>query len=235
MDEMYTRTALLVGESALLRLQNARVAVFGLGGVGAAACEALARGGVGKLDLVDHDTVSHSNRNRQILALTSTVGRKKIDVMRERLLDIQPRLEVRGYDCFFLPETADAFDFTQYDYVVDAIDTVTAKVELAVRCQQAGVPLIAAMGTGNKLHPEQFVLADIYETSVCPLARVMRGALRKRGVKQLRVVYSQEPPVQVQTVAENGRHPAGSTAFCPPAAGYILAGAVLRDLMGIEN
>ena len=236
MDEIFARTALLLGEAALEKLQNARVAVFGVGGVGGYVCEALSRSGVGALDLIDNDTVSESNRNRQIIALSSTVGREKTEVMRARLLDISPNMTVRTHNVFFTPETAGEFDFTKYTYVVDAIDTVAGKIELAVCCQNAGVPLISSMGTGNKLHPELFEITDIYKTSVCPLARVMRTELKKRGVKKLKVVYSKEIPRKPIGGAptENGRHLPGSTAFCPPTAGMILAGAVVRDILGLE-
>ena len=236
MDEIFARTALLLGEAALEKLQNARVAVFGVGGVGGYVCEALSRSGVGALDLIDNDTVSESNRNRQIIALSSTVGREKTEVMRARLLDISPNMNVRTHNVFFTPETAGDFDFTKYTYVVDAIDTVAGKIELAVCCQNAGVPLISSMGTGNKLHPELFEITDIYKTSVCPLARVMRTELKKRGVKKLKVVYSKEIPRKPIGGAptENGRHLPGSTAFCPPAAGLIIAGAVVRDLLETE-
>lgn len=236
MDERFGRTALLLGEDAIEELKNARVAVFGVGGVGGYVCEALARSGVGTLDLVDCDTVSISNCNRQILALSSTVGCEKTDVMRERLQDINPQIAVNTHNVFFTPETADSFDFTKYTYVVDAIDTVAGKIELAVRCEALQIPLISAMGTGNKLHPELFEITDIYKTSVCPLARVMRTELKKRGVKKLKVVYSKETPVKPQGGAptENGRHLPGSTAFCPPAAGMILAGAVVRDILNLK-
>lgn len=236
MDEIFARTALLLGREALETLKRARVAVFGIGGVGGYVCEALARSGVGTLDLIDNDTVSESNRNRQIIALFSTVGREKTEVMRERLLDINPSLTVHTHNLFFSPETADRFDFTQYTYVVDAIDTVAGKLELAVRCEAAGVPLISSMGTGNKVHPELFEIADIYKTSVCPLARVMRTELRKRGVKHLKVVYSKEIPLTPKKPVpqDNGRHLPGSTAFCPPAAGLILASAVVRDILELN-
>lgn len=236
MDELFARTALLLGDESLETLKNARVAVFGVGGVGGYVCEALARSGVGTLDLIDNDTVSESNRNRQIIALASTVGHEKIEVMRSRLLDINPDITVHTHNVFFTPETAGKFDFTKYTYVVDAIDTVAGKIELAVRCQKAGVPLISSMGTGNKLHPELFEIADIYKTSVCPLARVMRTELKKRGVKKLKVVYSKEIPRKPigGVPTENGRHLPGSTAFCPPTAGMILAGAVVRDILGLE-
>lgn len=236
MDEIFARTVLLLGQEALETLRQARVAVFGVGGVGGYVCEALARSGAGTLDLIDNDTVSESNRNRQIIALSSTVGREKTEVMRERLLDINPAMTVHTHNLFFSPETADRFDFTKYTYVVDAIDTVAGKIELAVRCQDAGVPLISSMGTGNKVHPELFEIADIYKTSVCPLARVMRTELKKRGVKHLKVVYSKEIPLTPgdSVPQENGRHLPGSTAFCPPTAGLILASAVVRDILELN-
>lgn len=237
MDDIFARTALLVGDAAIKKLKTARVAVFGVGGVGGAVCEALARSGIGTLDLIDNDTVSISNRNRQIVALASTVGRDKTEVMRARLLDINPDMTIHTHNVFFTKETADTFDFSSYTYVVDAIDTVAGKIELAVRCQNAGVPLISAMGTGNKLHPELFKIADIYKTSVCPLARVMRTELKKRGIKKLKVVYSEELPLKPLGGApeEHGRHLPGSTSFCPPAAGFILAGVVVRDILGLET
>lgn len=231
MEEALSRTAALLGEEAMARLRRARVAVFGVGGVGGYVCEALARSGVGHLTVVDGDTVSVSNLNRQIIALHSTVGQKKVEVLRKRLLDIAPQMEVEAVDRFFTPENADSFALAAYDYVVDAVDDVKAKVELAVRCSALSVPLIAAMGAGNKLHPERFELADLFETSVCPLARVMRTELRKRGVDRLRVVYSKEAPRRPR----DGSRVPGSTAFAPPAAGLILAGAVVRALAKLEE
>ena len=229
MNEQFSRTELLIGEEGLRRLHAARVAVFGVGGVGGYAAEALARSGVGALDLIDSDTVALSNLNRQIIALHSTVGQYKADVAKARIADINPACNVRVYKTFFLPETADAFDFSRYDYVVDAIDTVTGKLALVERAQAAGTPVICAMGAGNKLHPELFEVADIYQTSVCPLARVMRTECRRRGVKKLRVVYSKEPPVRAPG---QGSVP-GSLAFVPSVAGLILAGEVVRDLLGM--
>ena len=226
MDETFSRERLLFGDAAMQRLWHAHVAVFGVGGVGGYVCEALARSGVGHLTLIDGDTVSASNINRQIIALHSTVGQKKTDVMRTRLLDISPEMQVAVRDTYFSIENAD---------VVDAIDDVQAKVELAVRCEQLGVPLISSMGAGNKLHPERFELADIYETSVCPLARTMRAALRKRGVRRLQVVYSKETPRAAAVPPADGNRVPGSTAFAPPAAGLILAGAVVRALAEIEE
>ena len=194
MTERFARTELLLGAEAMRRLKDARVAVFGIGGVGGHAAEALARSGVGALDLIDNDRVSESNLNRQIVALQSTVGRYKTEVMRERILDINPEAEVRVHNCFYLPETSGEFDFSSYDYIVDAIDTVTGKLGLVMEAQKAGTPVISSMGAGNKLDPAAFKVADIYETSVCPLARVMRRELRRRGIEKARVLYSTEPP-----------------------------------------
>lgn len=233
MDETFSRERLLFGDAAMQRLWRAHVAVFGVGGVGGYVCEALARSGIGHLTLIDGDTVSVSNINRQIIALHSTVGQKKTDVMRARLLDISPEMQVSVRDVYYGPENAADFDLTDFSYVVDAIDDVQAKVELAVRCEQAGVPLISSMGAGNKLYPERFELADIYETSVCPLARTMRAALRKRGVKRLQVVYSKEPPRTAAVPSTDGTRVPGSTAFAPSAAGLVLAGAVVRALARI--
>lgn len=236
MDEKFIRTALLLGEGCMERLAQARVAVFGIGGVGGHAAEALARSGVGKLDLIDKDTVSSSNINRQVIATTKTVGQPKAQVMKERIMDINPKAEVRAYNCFFLPEAAEEFDFKEYGYVVDAVDTVTAKIALALRAQQAGVPIISSMGAGNKLDPTQFEVADIYETSVCPLARVMRRELKKRGIRHLKVVYSREEPKRllVQEVEEPGRAVPGSVAFVPSVAGLIMAGEVIKDLCKLQ-
>lgn len=228
MEHEFARTELLLGREAMERLAGARVAVFGIGGVGGYVAEALARSGIGAIDLIDSDTVSRTNLNRQIIALQSTVGREKAEVMRERILDINPDCRVEVYNCFYLPETKDQFDFEAYSYVVDAVDTVTAKLQLVLQAKECGVPVISSMGAGNKLHPELFEVADIYKTSVCPLARVMRRELKKRGVKELKVVYSKEPPVPLQQ--ESGVP--GSIAFVPPAVGLILAAEVVRDLVG---
>lgn len=237
METMDSRTRLLLGDANMRLLRNAHVAVFGVGGVGGYVCEALARCGVGSLDLIDSDTVSVSNLNRQILALHSTVGRDKTEVMRERIADIDSSVQVRTYKIFFTPENASDFDFSQYTYVVDAIDTVAGKIALAEHCYEANVPLISSMGAGNKLHPELFEIADIYETSVCPLARVMRTELRKRGIPKLKVVYSKEipqKPADGKVPESRGRHLPGSISFTPSAAGLILAGAVVRDILNIE-
>ena len=237
MHNPFSRTELLLGRNAVDRLKKCRVAVFGVGGVGGYAVEALARSGVGELDLIDNDTVSESNINRQIIALHSTVGRSKVQVAAERVKDINPDIVVNCHECFFLPETADRFDFSQYDYVIDAIDTVSGKIEIILRAQAANVPVISCMGAGNKLDPGRFEVADIYETKVCPLARAMRGLLKKKGVKNLKVVYSQEETIRPEeTIAdENGRVLPGSVAFVPPVAGLMLAGEVIRDLAATEG
>ena len=226
----FARTELIFGKEALDKLARCRVAVFGIGGVGGYAVEALARSGVGGLDLIDSDTVEVTNLNRQIVATTKTVGRYKVDVARERVSEINPECVVRTYKTFFLPETAGQFDFSQYDYVVDAIDTVSGKIGLVLAAQAAGVPVISAMGAGNKTDPAAFEVADIYKTSVCPLAHVMRRELKKRGVKHLKVVFSKEKPV-VPMNGDDKRTP-GSTAFVPPAAGLIIAAEVVKDLIG---
>lgn len=240
----WDRTAMLVGEEGVALLAQKRVAVFGLGGVGGHACEALARAGIGALDIFDADTVAESNRNRQLVALRSTEGQPKAEVMARRIADINPDCRVRPFQVFYGPDTAAEYPLDGYDYAVDAIDTITAKLELARRADEAGVPLISSMGAGNKLHPERFEVADIYSTSCCPLARVMRKELKKMGIARLKVVYSQEPPVQVRQAAgdEEGlpgaegrrKDTPGSISFVPAAAGLILAGAVVRDLLGIE-
>lgn len=290
MQRQFERTELLLGREALEILRNSRVAVFGIGGVGGYVTEALARSGVGTLILIDSDEVSLTNLNRQIIATHSTIGRAKVDVMRERIMDINPEARVETHRCFYLPETKDAFDFSQYSYVVDAVDTVTAKIALVLEAQRLGVPIISSMGTGNKLDPTRFEVADIYETSVCPLAKVMRRELKKRGVEHLKVVYSKEEPLSAHVPEDSGteqllsahvskgleteqllsahvsegseteRSPInkagikkenaqgeqsaaretpppgrraipGSVAFVPSAAGLILAGEVIRDLL----
>ncbi len=225
MSERFSRTELLIGKENVERLGRARVAVFGVGGVGGCAVEALVRSGVGTLDLIDADVVSLSNVNRQIIATEKTVGRAKVDVAKERALEINPDIKVNIYKIFYLPETAGQFDFTLYDYVVDAIDTVTGKLGLIMQAKEAGVPVISCMGAGNKLDAAAFRVEDIYRTSVCPLAKVMRRELKKRGVKDLKVVYSKEEPVK------KGNQIPGSIAFVPPAAGLILAGEVVKDLL----
>ncbi len=221
--EALSRTEALIGSRALDVLEQSIVAVFGLGGVGGHAAEALARSGVGSFVLVDSDRVAMSNLNRQMVATLSTVGEYKTDVMRRRILEINPRARVEVRRCFFLPETASEFDFSGYSYVVDAVDTVTAKLELVMKAREAGVPIISSMGAGNKLDPTKFQVADIYDTSVCPLAKVMRRELKARGVESLKVVYSQEPPVVRRRVP-------ASIAFVPSVAGLIMAGEVIKDL-----
>ena len=233
MDEMFSRTALLLGEDAVEALSKKHVAVFGIGGVGSFAAEALVRAGVGAITIVDHDTVSVSNLNRQLLALHSTIGQKKTDVLRARLLDINPSLKVTVRDTFFLPENAYTFPFAEYDYVVDAIDTVAGKIALAVCAKEANVPIIASMGAGNKLDPTRFEVADLAKTSVCPLARTMRRELKKRGIDHMKVVYSKEPARKRQTPVPEGERPVpGSVSFVPSVAGLILAGEVVKDLIG---
>jgi len=248
MPDQFSRTELLLGKPAMDRLAGCRVAVFGIGGVGGYVCEALARSGVGALDLIDDDKVCLSNINRQIIATNKTVGQYKTDVMKERILDINPDAKVNTYRCFFLPENASDFPFDKYDYVVDAIDTVTAKIELVMQCQNSGVPIISSMGAGNKLDPTKFRVADIYKTQMDPLAKVMRRELKKRGVKKLKVVYSEEEPVVPDAVsAENQvdagtarqgskrRSTPGSTAFVPSVAGLIIAGEVIKDLINYRQ
>ena len=245
MLNQFSRTELLLGKDGMERLYRARVAVFGIGGVGGYTVEALARSGIGTLDLIDNDRVCLTNINRQILASHRTVGQFKVDVARERILDINPDAEVHTYKTFFTPQTATQFDFTQYDYVVDAIDTMAGKLELAEQAQKAGVPIISCMGAGNKMDPSAFEVADIYETSVCPLARIMRRELRRRGIERLKVVYSKEPPMTPVGEAESPpdgagegvrhRQTPGSNAFVPAAAGLIIAGEVIRDLTGIRG
>lgn len=245
----FSRTELLLGKEGMERLKNARVAVFGVGGVGGYVCEALVRSGVGSFDLIDDDKVCLTNLNRQIIATRSTVGKYKVDVMKERMLDINPDVQVETYKCFFLPENADDFPFAEYDYVVDAVDTVTAKIELVMKCQSMGVPIISSMGAGNKLDASAFQVADIYKTKMCPLAKVMRRELKKRGVKKLKVVYSEEKPTRpiedmaiscrTHCICSPGaahkcterRDIPGSVAFVPSVAGLIVAGEVVKDLV----
>ena len=236
----YERTERLLGEAAMARLRKARVAVFGIGGVGGYAAEALARSGVGALDLFDHDRVSLTNLNRQIIALHSTLGRLKVDVMRERILDIDPSCDVRTHAVFYLPENAEDFDLTVYSCIVDAVDTVAAKLTLIEQARKAGVPVISAMGAGNKLDPSRLRIADISETSVCPLARVMRRELRKRGIAALKVAYSAEEPVRpLPPSGDEGetarRAVPGSAAFVPSAMGLLIASEVVRDLTQNET
>lgn len=226
MKEQFERTSLLIGSDAIEKLNKSKVLIFGVGGVGGYVAEALARAGVGSITIVDKDTVSESNINRQIIALHSTVGRDKVDVLKERMLDINPDLQVDARKCFFLPDNANEFDFSQYDYIVDAVDTVTAKLQIIVQAKEAGVPIISAMGAGNKVHPEMFEIADIYKTEMCPLAKVMRRELKNRGINKLKVVYSKEKPVYKGDVP-------GSIAFSPSVAGLLMASEVVRDLCEI--
>lgn len=248
MLNQFSRTELLYGKEAMERLANSRVAVFGIGGVGGYVCEALIRSGVGAFELIDDDKVCLTNLNRQIIATRSTIGRYKTEVMKERMLDINPHADIRIHQCFFLPETADQFHFEDYDYVVDAVDTVTAKIALVMKAKEAGVPIISSMGAGNKLDGSRFQITDIYKTKVCPLARVMRYELKKRGVRKLKVVYSDEVPTrpiedmsiscQTNCICPPGaahkcterRVIPGSTAFVPSVAGLLIAGEVVKDL-----
>lgn len=239
MAEQFSRTELLLGKGNVEKLQNSRVAVFGVGGVGGYVIEALARSGVGAIDLIDNDTVSLSNLNRQIIATYDTIGKYKTEVMCDRIRSINPDCRVEVHNCFYLPETQAQFDFAEYDYVVDAIDTVTGKIALVMQAQEANTPIISSMGAGNKLNPAEFEVADIYQTSVCPLARVMRQELKKRGVKKLKVVYSKEKPIQpmrdshnTEETAATGKPVPGSVAFVPSVAGLIIASEVVKDLIG---
>lgn len=252
MLNQFSRTELLLGKEALEKLNNARVAVFGIGGVGGYTVEALARSGVGNLDLIDDDKVCLTNINRQIIATRKTIGKYKVEVMKERVLDINPNVNVVTHQCFYSAETADQFDFTQYDYIVDAIDTVSAKLEMIVRATDGQVPIISCMGAGNKLDPTRFEVTDIYKTSVCPLAKVMRKELKARGIKKLKVVYSQEPitkpiedmsiscksscvcPPGTQRKCTAKRQIPGSISFVPSVAGLIIAGEVIKDICEIH-
>ncbi|MCM1327440.1 MAG: tRNA threonylcarbamoyladenosine dehydratase [Bacteroidales bacterium] len=241
MSEQFSRTELLIGKDGIGCLSKSRVAIFGIGGVGGYVAEALARSGVGHLDLIDNDKVCVSNINRQIIATHDTVGQYKVDVMKARILSINPEAAVEAHRCFYLPETAGQFDFSNYDYVVDAVDTVTAKIEIIMQAKAAGVPVVSSMGAGNKLEASAFRVADIYETSVCPLARVMRRELKKRGVEKLKVVYSTENAFSVkeipavEEVPSGKRSIPGSIAFVPSVAGLILAGEVVKDLTGCRS
>jgi len=253
MLNQFSRMELLFGKEAMEKLAAARVAVFGVGGVGSYAAEALARGGIGAIDIIDDDVVCLTNLNRQLLALHSTIGKPKVEVLKERLLDINPKLVVTVHKCFFLPETADQFDFSAYSYVIDAVDTVAAKLALVECANKAGVPIISCMGAGNKLDPTKFEVDDIYNTSVCPLAKVMRYELRKRGIKRLKVVYSKEKALEpledmsssckTNCVCPPGtkrkctirRQVPGSVSFVPPVAGFILAGEVIKDISDIKE
>ena len=248
MLNQFSRTQLLLGESAMQELANKRVAVFGIGGVGGYACEALVRSGIGAFDLIDDDKVCLTNLNRQIIATRKTVGKYKTEVMKERMLEINPNVDVRIHNCFFLPENADEFPFDEYDYIIDAVDTVTAKISIIMKANELGIPVISSMGAGNKLDPTAFRVADIYKTRVCPLAKVMRRELKKRGIKKLKVVYSQEKPIRpIEDMSISCRSHCicppdaahkcterrdipGSTAFVPSVVGLIIAGEVIKDL-----
>ena len=252
MLNQFSRTELLLGKEAMEKLQNSRVAVFGIGGVGGYTVEALVRSGVGAIDLIDDDKVCLTNLNRQLIATRSTVGKYKVDVMADRIKDINPNCQVNTYKCFYLPENKDDFNFYQYDYVVDAVDTVTAKIQLVMEAKEKDVPIISSMGAGNKLNPAMFEVADIYKTSVCPLAKVMRRELKKRGVKKLKVVYSKEKPIRpiedmsiscrTHCICPPGaahkcterRDIPGSTAFVPSVAGLIIASEIIKDIAGVK-
>ena len=235
--QKFLRTEMLLGKDAVEKLKNSRVAIFGIGGVGGYALEALVRAGIGEIDIIDSDDVAVSNINRQILATTKTVGQKKVDVAEARAKEINPDIKINKYPIFYLPETADTFDFANYDYIIDAIDTVSGKMELIKRANEIGTPIICSMGTGNKIDPSAFEVADIYKTSVCPLAKVMRGLCKKAGIKHLKVVYSKELPLTPHEIegAEKkgtlGRTSPASCSFVPPVAGFILAGEVVKDLI----
>lgn len=232
MENQFARTKLLIGREGINKLQSCRVAVFGIGGVGGYVVEALVRSGIGSIDIVDNDKVHITNINRQIIALHSTIGRYKADVAEERIKDINPNCKVVKYYTFFTPETSSDFDFSKYDYVVDAIDTVSGKIELVLKCNEKGTPIISSMGAGNKIHPEMFEISDIYKTSVCPLAKVMRQELKKRKIKKLKVVYSKEPPIKPVSNDSAGKRVPGSNSFVPSVAGLIIAGEVINDLLG---
>ncbi len=233
MSEIFSRTEALLGKKAMEKLKNSRVAVFGIGGVGGYTAEALVRSGIGAIDLIDNDTVSLSNINRQIFALHSTVGELKTEVAKKRLLDINPELKIKTHNVFYLPETKAEFNFTEYDYIVDAVDTVSAKIDIIVTGDSLGVPVISSMGAGNKLFASRVEIEDIYKTSVCPLARVMRRELKARGVKKLKAVYSKEEPVKQEEAmfSESGKPIPGSLAFVPSVVGLLMAGEVVRDLI----
>ena len=236
MDNRLSRTQMLFGKEAMEKFKSSRVIIFGIGGVGGHAAEALARSGIGTLDLVDADKICESNINRQIFATSNNIGKLKVEAAKERLLDINPDLKINIYNTFYLPENADEFDFSQYDYIIDAVDTVAAKLSLAEQAQLSGTPIISSMGAGNKLNPTAFEVCDIYKTSVCPLAKVMRTECRKRKIKKLKCVYSKEEPIKpLESESEDGaaikrRSTPGSTAFVPSVAGLIIAGEVLKDL-----
>ena len=233
MENQFSRTELMLGKNAIDKLKASRVAVFGVGGVGGYVVEALARAGVGNFDLIDNDVVSISNINRQIIATLDTIGLPKVEVMKNRILSINKDANINVYQCFYLPSNEHLFDFSKYDYVVDAVDTVTAKISIIMKAKENNVKVISSMGTGNKLDPTKFEISDIYKTSVCPLAKVMRHELKKRGVKSLKVLYSKELPVELSETltADNGKVVPGSVSFVPSVAGLIIAGEVIKDLI----
>lgn len=231
MSENLSRTELLIGKDGLRTLAQSRVAVFGIGGVGSYTAEALVRSGIGIIDIIDNDTVAESNLNRQLYALHSTLGKYKVDVAKERILDINPDVVVNTHKVFYTPETSEQFNFKDYDYIVDAIDTVSGKLELIAQANKSGTPIICSMGAGNKMNPDMFEVSDIYKTSVCPLARVIRQELKKRGIKKLKVVYSKEPPVKSQNNLPGVKPIPASIAFVPSVAGLIIAGEVIKDLI----
>lgn len=233
MSEIFKRTEMLLGSEALNKLGASAVAVFGAGGVGGGAVEALVRGGIGRIDIIDNDKVSVSNINRQLIATRNTVGMLKTEAAKNRILEINPDCRVNTFNTFILPDSIDGFDFTPYDYVIDAIDTVSGKIAIIEKCNKLGIPVISSMGTGNKLDPTQFEITDIYKTSVCPLARVMRLEMKKRGIKRLKVLYSKEEPLKpaITETTDRGKTVPGSVSFVPPVAGMIIAGEVIKDLI----
>lgn len=233
MSKMFSRTEMLLGKDAVKTLQNSRVAIFGIGGVGGHAMEALIRSGIGEIDIIDNDKVIESNLNRQIIATQNTIGEYKVDAAEKRILDINPNVIVHKHKTFFTPETSETFEFKKYDYVVDAIDTVSGKIELVVKCKENNTPIICSMGAGNKMNPTDFQVDDIYKTSVCPLAKVIRQELRKRNIKDLKVVYSKELPIKHQS-QDQKRVPA-SNAFVPSVVGLIIASEVVKDLIKFHN
>lgn len=236
MLNQFSRTELLFGKESMDKLKNTRIAVFGIGGVGSFTVEALARSGIGHFDLIDNDIISITNINRQIIATLTTVGKMKVDIMKQRILEINPEAVINVYKCFFLADNAKEFDFSKFDYIVDAVDTVSAKIELVLRANEFNIPIISCMGAGNKLDPTRFEVDDIYKTSICPLAKVMRKELRSRGIERLKVVYSKEPAIKPILSNENEltekRQIPGSVSFVPSVAGLIIAGEVIKDLVG---
>jgi tRNA A37 threonylcarbamoyladenosine dehydratase len=239
MNERFARTAMLLGENGIDILSKKKVAVFGCGGVGGYVCEGLVRSGIGALSVIDNDTVNITNINRQIIATSSTIGMNKVDVIKSRMNDINPDLDITAYNLFYLPENAEAIDFTEFDYIVDAVDTVTAKILIITRAKKFGVPVISCMGTGNKLDPSKLEITDLYKTDTDPLAKILRNELKKRGVNELKTVFSREKPItpkfSVEGDGENGRHTPGSSAFVPGAAGLLIASEVVKDLLSEKD